>query len=206
MLVHAGRDARHPQRHAWRGQSGDADVHTATQSAGAEFPVSTADGDGAEIDLTLAGIGAVYGSDRVEEVEPGPVVYNGPSFSYENVQVFEKDDWVGLSISSLNEAPPKGNILFGFDEKLDSENSLLLNEHYKGTQPFEGFRYGIRYDQNEIGLYDYSTNYLMAKYIWGITPSDDYYNKDENKIFIKFKKDIVTQLLNKSQKFKILTE
>ena len=139
-------------------------------------------------------------------IQPGAVDNSKVSFTYENVTVYEDGDWVGLQITSLNETPPKGNILFGFDEQLDSKNSLLLNEHYKGSQPFEGFRYGIRYDQNEIGLYDYSTNYLLAKYIWGITPSDDYYNKDENKIYIKFKRDVISQLLDKSQKFKILTE
>lgn len=135
---------------------------------------------------------------------PGKIDKGKQIFSNDNFVIYENKDWVGLEISSQNEKSPEGNILFGMQESLKGKNSFLLSEHYKGQQPFEGFRWGIRYDRNEIGFYDYATNHLIGKYIWGITPSDEYYIKSENKIFIKFRKSIASPILDIEKGFKIL--
>ena len=82
--------------------------------------------------------------------------------------------------------------------------SSLFESHYRDSSQFEGYRYGIRFDQNEAGLYDYATNTLVAKYIWGITPSDDYYDKQGNKIYLKWKKSALNSVMPTRADFKLL--
>ena len=138
-------------------------------------------------------------------VRPGQLTDGKKIYHEDKFTIFENDQWIGVECRSLSYETPRGNILFGMENSLLRKNSALLNEHHKGLQPFEGYRWGIRYDKNEIGLYDYATNYLLAKYIWGITPSEEYYNEQENKIYIMFKKEIAGSILN-NQNFKVLPE
>jgi len=81
----------------------------------------------------------------------------------------------------------------------------LFNEQYEGAMPFEGYRYGLRFDTNEAGLYDYVTNQLVAKYIWGITPSDDYKNAEGTSIAVKFRKSLCEKAIPSEGSYKLLS-
>jgi hypothetical protein len=71
----------------------------------------------------------------------------------------------------------------------------MFEEQYADKRPFEGYRFGVRFDANEAGLYDYAANHVLAKYILGITPSDEYFDPDQNKITIRLKKSLVGDML-----------
>lgn len=113
----------------------------------------------------------------------------------DRVVVRDVGDWIAFEFSGESaERPPEGNFIFGKKNDQTGHVSALFESQYGVTQPFEGYRFGVRFDKNEIGLYDYTTNLLVAKYIWGITPSDDYYDDDKNKIGVRFRKSMFRDL------------
>ncbi len=106
--------------------------------------------------------------------------------------VTEEDEWLAFDLASVDGGDAvRGNLLFGLGEGLNGEQSALFLEQYGEEVAFEGHRFGVRYDQNEAGLYDYATNQLLAKYIWGITPSDEYYDAERGRVLIKFRKSLL---------------
>jgi len=118
-------------------------------------------------------------------MEKGKEIARGKNFV-----VYEDKNWFGFELRSNNN-PVSGNFLFDPDEQMVGEKSLLFEEHYKGDHPFEGFRYGLRFDVNEAGLYDYVSNHLVAKYIYGLQPSDDFYGDGKKIIKVKLRKDLL---------------
>ena len=108
-------------------------------------------------------------------------------------EVRENGDWLGFEFMPTVTADDKvsGNLLFAMTGDLKDQTSSLYEEQYQHKMPYEGYRFGVRFDQNEIGLYDYATNCLLAKYIWGVSPSDDYYDKDKGTVTVKFAKWLI---------------
>lgn len=105
--------------------------------------------------------------------------------------VRDAGDWIAFEFSGESaDSPPEGNLVFGKSHDLTGHISQLFESQYGVAQPYEGYRFGVRFDKNEVGLYDYATNQLVAKYIWGITPSDDYYDADQNKIGVRIRKSM----------------
>lgn len=101
-------------------------------------------------------------------------------------------------------AAPKGNLLFGRVSEPKDFISAMFNEHYENKVPFEGYRYGVRFDVNEAGLYDYATNILLAKFIAGVEPSENYYNQDNHKISIRIKKSLTNGVIPSENDYKLL--
>jgi hypothetical protein len=112
--------------------------------------------------------------------------------------ITQTKDWICFDLSS-DTGLVQGNLLLLKDPRLVGGRSHLFEEQYGVTQPFEGYRFGVRFDQNEAGLYDYATNELVAKYIWGITPSDEYFTKSERSVKIRFKAELLKDALSKKQ-------
>jgi len=108
----------------------------------------------------------------------------------ERVRVRFDGDWISLEFNGDDTAPPVGNLFFGHDAGLDGVGSELFDEQYRDGQTYNGYRWGVRFDGNEAGLYDYLTNRLIAKYIFGITPSDDYIDADNNTIRVRYSADL----------------
>jgi hypothetical protein len=129
-------------------------------------------------------------SEKRSVIKPGALSEGDKVLSNDRVLVRENGDWISFEFMG-GEAQPAGNLLFGHDNRLDGASSLSFDEQYQDTLAFAGYRYGVRYDTNEAGLYDYVSNQLVAKYIWGITPSDSYYDQAEKRIAISLKKDLM---------------
>ena len=106
------------------------------------------------------------------------------------INITEKDGWLSLTVKDTT-GSPQGNILVGKDSALDGKVSSLFDEQYQAREKLDSHRYGIRFDRNEAGVYDYATNHLLAKYIWGITPSENYYSDTDNTLHLRFKKDLI---------------
>ena len=119
---------------------------------------------------------------------PGGVATGETVLEADGVSVTEDGDWLSLRFESADDAAPAGNILFHRVPALAKVRSSLFEGQYQGGTSFDGYRFGIRVDRNEAGVYDYATNTLLAKYIWGISPSDEYYNTEKNSIIIRVNK------------------
>ncbi|MFH1372547.1 MAG: hypothetical protein ABII79_01960 [bacterium] len=105
--------------------------------------------------------------------------------------IFDNGEWLICEFTSSGGQPPSGNLLVGFDTRLQTARSAMFDEQYGGRLSNEGYRYGIRFDTNESGLYDYASNQLVAKYILGIMPSQEYLNDDKSKITFRLKKSLL---------------
>ncbi len=98
--------------------------------------------------------------------------------------------WLAFEFSGTAENALTGNLLFDQEAALQGAISELYVKQYRDSIPFEGYRRGIRFDQNEVGLYDYATSELLAKYIWGISPSEEYFDEARNVVTVKFRKEL----------------
>ncbi|MEW6050049.1 MAG: hypothetical protein AB1644_03180 [Candidatus Zixiibacteriota bacterium] len=135
---------------------------------------------------------------------PGAVERTKEVFRDGLCSVRQNSEWIQFEFASDSAGPPRGNMLFGRDKGLMDKQSYLFAEQYGTEQAFDGFRFGVRFDGNEAGLYDYGTNELVAKYIWGITPSDQYFNATDHTLRIRFKKSLLGSVKPKSGDFKLL--
>jgi hypothetical protein len=119
--------------------------------------------------------------------------------------VFDNGDWLAFEfVAAPDDTLCQGNLVFGPVDGLKGQVSPLFESQYRDGTLVDGYRYGVRYDQNEAGLYDYVTNQLMAKYIWGITPSDDYFSAEQKKIAVRFRKSLLNGLLPEKGRCRLL--
>lgn len=114
------------------------------------------------------------------------LILTGPGY-----EIFEDDEWYCFRFQSESTDPSRGNLLFGNRTENSNLPSSLFEEQYRGQLAREGYRFGVRYDQYEAGLYDYVTQELAAKYILSITPSNEYYDPDTNIITFRIRKSMV---------------
>jgi hypothetical protein len=82
-------------------------------------------------------------------------------------------------------------LLFGLDSNLKDKTSKLFKAQFGQKKEFKGYRWGLVLDQNEIGLYDYATNGIIAKFINDVTSVSDYFNNDEKRIRASFDQNLV---------------
>ncbi|MCM2271003.1 MAG: hypothetical protein NDJ18_00390 [candidate division Zixibacteria bacterium] len=120
-----------------------------------------------------------------------------------NFKVSQSKEWVCFEFKGDTGAV-HGNMLFQKDARLAGGRSHLFEEQYGLGQTFEGYRYGVRFDQNEAGLYDYATNELVAKYIWGINPSADYFDETNRVIRIRFRAELLKNVFARKPAMQLL--
>ncbi len=135
-------------------------------------------------------------------VIPGNSGNGSALISEKSIVVKNNGDWLEFEFDTGTET--KGNLLFGQIEKSKAGESAMFTEHYGGEIPFEGYRYGVRFDVNEAGLYDYATNMLLAKYIAGIDPSDEYNDQQNHKVAFRVRKSLTNGVLPSETGYKFL--
>ncbi|PWB74774.1 hypothetical protein C3F09_03540 [candidate division GN15 bacterium] len=154
-----------------------------------------------------AGFAAYLDSEatRVAVARPGVIADGKELIHTDRITVRQDKDWLSFEFSpDPSSEVTEGNLLFGKDQRLVNARSPLFDEQYQQGYPFDGFRYGVRIDQNEAGLYDYATNELVAKYIWGIAPSDDYYTASDRKVRVRFRTYLLGKTLPASSDFRLM--
>ncbi len=119
-------------------------------------------------------------------------------------RVIADDDWVAFEFTASDAGALSGNLLFGRDDRFADGSSAMFEEQYGGKQSFEGYRFGVRFDVNEAGLYDYASNQLIAKFILGISLSDDYFDAEKNTVTVQFKRDLLNGVLPAANECKLL--
>jgi hypothetical protein len=127
--------------------------------------------------------------------KPGSARGCKPLLNGDRYEVATNDDWLSFSFDIDTAKASTGTLFWSVDSALAVGSSALFEEHFGDKRPFDGFRYSVRYDRNEAGLYDYATNQLLAKYIWGITPSEDYIDDDAGRVRISFRRSMVGGVL-----------
>jgi len=96
-------------------------------------------------------------ADRVPLL-PGSVAEGSTLANSDGYRIVSNDDWLGFEFTRPAGTEVTGNLLFARDERLVAGGSELHQKQYQGGVAFGGYRFGIRYDQHEVGLYDYATD------------------------------------------------
>ena len=97
------------------------------------------------------------------------------------------------------------NLIFGRDSTMQDKVSGIFEEQYpKGAVKYDGYRFGIRMDKNEAGLYDYFANQLTAKYVYDFAPNSNYFDSTANKFAIHFELGLLDGLIPSEEDFRVL--
>ncbi|UCD17346.1 MAG: hypothetical protein JSV44_00095 [Candidatus Zixiibacteriota bacterium] len=137
-------------------------------------------------------------------IHPGEIETNRVLVNDSGLILSVSDEWVKVEFTADEGTRPDLNIFFGKQEELDGKRSLLLTEQYKNNLTFKGYRFGIRLDKNEIGVYDYATNQLKAKYVYDFDPDPGYYDAERNRVTAYFDIGILDDVLPSSSDYLLL--
>ena len=110
-----------------------------------------------------------------------------------SAQIWDVDNAYLFEIQAMTETP-SGVILMKDSSSSETESyqSRLFAEHLPYAQ-YEDEIYGIQFSANEVGLYNYYTNNLLAKYVSSFSPSGDYWNSEEKTIHFRLDKRFFDQ-------------
>ncbi len=120
------------------------------------------------------------------QIFPGQTKTNQKLLNESGLVVSSSDKWLEISFSDINSQNPEATLMFVRPASLNGKSSKLFNEQYKDEWEYKGYRFGIRIDANEIGLYDYAINQLKAKYVYNFAPDPAYFDSASGNISAYF--------------------
>ncbi len=82
-------------------------------------------------------------------------------------------------------------IFFGKLTPEDLPASELFEEQFKGATEFKNYRFSLRFDGHEAGIYDYATSTLIAKYLTSFTPEAPYFDATDSTVSFSFPLSLV---------------
>lgn len=99
-----------------------------------------------------------------------------------SAKINDARDFYYFEIESSNN-PAAAAILFYDDSaNINSDyKSWQYSEQFQGSA-YGGENYGLLFSAAETGLYDYLTNCLIAKYVSGFTPENNYYDPESRRL------------------------
>ncbi len=83
----------------------------------------------------------------------------------------------------------RGAVLLDQDMFAETIRSSFLFDELLPGQNYSGYDYGIVFDTNEVGLYDFRTNELLAKHVESFSPGRGYRHRDPNEKMLLFSID-----------------
>jgi hypothetical protein len=119
-------------------------------------------------------------------IYPGTVEAKRILIDQEGVAISCSDKWIQVSYQPNDSGMTEVSVLFDEVPEMHGKSSVLFAEQFKGIRDYTGFRFGLKMDKNEIGLYDYATNQIVAKYIDNIESGSGYFAPESNKITAYF--------------------
>jgi len=135
---------------------------------------------------------------------PGDIAADKVLIEEQGLVVSVSDKWLSVDYAEPGNDNIDINVVFDKNVELTGKISSLFDEQYHNQRDYEGHRFGIKMDRNEIGLYDYATNQLKAKYVVNFDPSPDYYNEEKSEIRAYFDINLLDGNLPDKNDFKIL--
>lgn len=109
-----------------------------------------------------------------------------------NLRLADVDDQelIELSYDSLKAS---GALLFNDPERHEAPDRSFLFSELLPSLEYEGSDYGLVFDTNEVGLYDFRTNILKAKYVEAFSPGRGYryHEPNESMLILRIENDIL---------------
>lgn len=120
-------------------------------------------------------------------------------------KVIENSEWVGFEFAYKGQ-DGSGTLLFGVDKRFGEKRSRLFDEQFGDDHEFGGYRFSVRFDRNEAGLYDYVSNQLVAKHIEGISPPGNYMSEDSTRIRFRVRRELLGEVRPSEDDFLFLNK
>ncbi|MFQ6092149.1 MAG: hypothetical protein ACE5OR_05625 [bacterium] len=110
-----------------------------------------------------------------------------------SAKIWDSDNAYLFEIQATTQIP-NGVILLRHKSPSITEDykSRLFAEHLPNVR-YDGEVYGIKFSADEAGLYNYYTDNLVAKYVSGFSPSDEYWNSEERLVRFQLEKSVLNQ-------------
>jgi len=137
-------------------------------------------------------------------IYPGQVETDRVLIDKDGLVLSASDKYMMVEYTDGSDLQSGINILLKRENSLAKKSSILFDEQYKDSYDFEGYRFGIRLDKNEIGLYDYATNQIRAKFIDDPGIESPYYDTVSHKIRAYFDIGLIGEIAPQNGDYKIL--
>jgi hypothetical protein len=137
-------------------------------------------------------------------IYPGQVEVSKQLAGKSGFEIGASSQWVQVNYTPINDLPPNVIVLISEQDKLTGKKSKLFDEQSFDNLDFERYRYGLRIDKNEIGLYDYATNRLKAKYVYSFDPKPGYFDESGNSISAYFDVGLFGEKMPKMSDIKVI--
>jgi hypothetical protein len=124
-------------------------------------------------------------------IYPGEIRTDRVLIEESGLTISASKEWIQIEYQHGDTVRPDIGILFSKSASLEGKRSALFREQYRGEMAYPGYRFGVRVDKNEIGLYDYAINQIKAKYIDAFRTGTGYYDSTQNKISAYFSLDLL---------------
>ena len=108
-----------------------------------------------------------------------------------DLRIYDADSTYYFEIKVPGDNP--GAILI-LSDSTASQTSGYQSWQYAQHQPdarYAGEHFGLKINKDEVGLYDYFTNVLTAKFVYSFTPDENYYNAGSGQVTFSLNKSLL---------------
>jgi len=137
-------------------------------------------------------------------IRPGDIFTDRELINEDGLVISVSKEWLNVQYTAGKDNEPSVSILFDRIPELDDKISMLYKEQYPTERINKFFRYGIKLDKNEIGLYDYASNLIVAKYIDNFSADTDYFDETDNKISAYINIELLNDVLPGDGEYQIV--
>ncbi len=138
------------------------------------------------------------------QIFPGQIKSGQEIFNDDGFVISSSDQWIEISYNDKEMQNPEANFMFFKSPSLSGKKSELFKEQNKENLEYKGYRFGIKIDRNEIGLYDYAINQLKAKYIFNFAPDPAYFDSVSGKISAYFDINLLDGIIPGESDYEII--
>lgn len=135
---------------------------------------------------------------------PGEIAADKVLIDDSGLVISASDKWIRVEYQSRDDERIELNLLLDKETQLEGKESMLFDEQYRTTSGYDGYRYGIKLDKNEIGLYDYAVNQIKAKFIDDPGVASPYYDSTNHKVSAYFDIGLIGGTLPDNKSYRIL--
>jgi hypothetical protein len=124
-------------------------------------------------------------------IYPGGVPVTATLMEKDGVKISRSEEWVKVECRMANPDSGVTRIFFDSAEFPEAFESRLNLELGASDDMKNGYRYCLRLDRNEIGLYDFATNAILGKYIDNFGNNSAYFDPDHGRVIAHFGIDLI---------------
>jgi hypothetical protein len=136
-------------------------------------------------------------------IYPGDIPVTAVLMEKDGVRISFSDEWVQIECRMANPDSGVTRIFFDSAEFPETFESRLNIELGASRGRENDYRYCLRLDRNEIGLYDFATNAILGKYIDNFENNSGYFDSGRGTVVAHFGIDLIDIAVFKDGKFYI---